>query len=439
MLSAEQVIPFLASDDSIVRDHATRYFADFSDEPVPLSAEICWAAIDRIGLCLDAEQLIFLLQRTRQSDASTLGLLTALDRPSRPKTRDHLFDALGNINFEQLTLHRKQILARPDLPEKVRYHILDRLELVDTPAEAIWQRLDEHARQVNELYWNEIDRSISARLVEALARHGQTSAERALAILNDPASKGHAREIFAIGVLAGMRHRPALELVLDRFITSHDDEDVLHEVVQDALPSIGGLDLIPVLQAAYPDQSWTFQLYASTSFARLRHPDAEAALIQLLNDPRVEQASEDLASALFDLCATSALPQLAALVLSGKCENRIIDLEEDLVACSLMTGFDFPELSALREVVVARDAEFRRKVESGEFGRAFDDLDDFDDDEDEEDYEDDEDEYPDDNDFDSFELPFPPQTIVNQQPKIGRNDPCPCGSGKKYKKCCLNK
>ena len=25
------------------------------------------------------------------------------------------------------------------------------------------------------------------------------------------------------------------------------------------------------------------------------------------------------------------------------------------------------------------------------------------------------------------------------EPKIGRNDPCPCGSGKKYKKCCLAK
>lgn len=23
--------------------------------------------------------------------------------------------------------------------------------------------------------------------------------------------------------------------------------------------------------------------------------------------------------------------------------------------------------------------------------------------------------------------------------KVGRNDPCPCGSGKKYKQCCLNK
>jgi len=23
--------------------------------------------------------------------------------------------------------------------------------------------------------------------------------------------------------------------------------------------------------------------------------------------------------------------------------------------------------------------------------------------------------------------------------KVGRNDPCPCGSGKKYKQCCVNK
>jgi len=26
-----------------------------------------------------------------------------------------------------------------------------------------------------------------------------------------------------------------------------------------------------------------------------------------------------------------------------------------------------------------------------------------------------------------------------QRKKIGRNEKCPCGSGKKYKKCCLNK
>ena len=29
-----------------------------------------------------------------------------------------------------------------------------------------------------------------------------------------------------------------------------------------------------------------------------------------------------------------------------------------------------------------------------------------------------------------------PSTIVRSAPKTGRNDPCPCGSGKKFKHCC---
>jgi hypothetical protein len=37
-------------------------------------------------------------------------------------------------------------------------------------------------------------------------------------------------------------------------------------------------------------------------------------------------------------------------------------------------------------------------------------------------------------DYEKDEIPEP--TVSN---KIGRNDPCPCGSGKKYKRCCMNK
>ena len=32
----------------------------------------------------------------------------------------------------------------------------------------------------------------------------------------------------------------------------------------------------------------------------------------------------------------------------------------------------------------------------------------------------------------------PPEPIPTRSKSIGRNDPCPCGSGKKFKKCCLN-
>jgi len=28
------------------------------------------------------------------------------------------------------------------------------------------------------------------------------------------------------------------------------------------------------------------------------------------------------------------------------------------------------------------------------------------------------------------------KTVRRQATKVGRNDPCPCGSGKKFKKCC---
>lgn len=31
------------------------------------------------------------------------------------------------------------------------------------------------------------------------------------------------------------------------------------------------------------------------------------------------------------------------------------------------------------------------------------------------------------------------RTIRKSSPSIGRNEPCPCGSGKKYKKCCMEK
>jgi SWIM/SEC-C metal-binding protein len=38
-------------------------------------------------------------------------------------------------------------------------------------------------------------------------------------------------------------------------------------------------------------------------------------------------------------------------------------------------------------------------------------------------------------DISDFEKLLNPPQVVNSE-KIGRNDPCLCGSGKKYKKCC---
>ena len=36
----------------------------------------------------------------------------------------------------------------------------------------------------------------------------------------------------------------------------------------------------------------------------------------------------------------------------------------------------------------------------------------------------------------SSSQPEKPRTVVREGRKVGRNEPCPCGSGKKYKQCC---
>ena len=40
---------------------------------------------------------------------------------------------------------------------------------------------------------------------------------------------------------------------------------------------------------------------------------------------------------------------------------------------------------------------------------------------------------------DDAPLPPPAETIKNDKEPPGRNDPCPCGSGRKYKQCCATK
>lgn len=78
-------------------------------------------------------------------------------------------------------------------------------------------------------------------------------------------------------------------------------------------------------------------------------------------------------------------------------------------------------LNSLREETPVVDPIKRAEVYMEAFRESDDEYDDFD-------YE---------PDCDTPIIPmFRNEPIVNSDPKIGRNDPCPCGSGKKYKKCC---
>jgi hypothetical protein len=440
MLLPEQVIPFLGHQDALLRDQAYYYFSEAHDV-APLTADAIWQAID----CLDPQEsaalLVALLARVPQSDASTDRLLAAFNDERLCDVEDDLWDAVHDIEFEQLHRHRERILALPDLRDDFGEHLSARLELAESPFETLWDRLLAHIDKTRGQYWNRINRSISARLIEALARHGDAAAARAMHCLqtqvvsDDP----DATDIYAVQLLGRLRHRPALDLLLKAFRECDEEDDVLHEELMFAIPPVGGADAVAPVESEFPAASQAYQIYAAGLLGRIKHPSAEAAIARLIDDPALADVNIELGLALADLCPTDALPALQRLVLAGDYDGQFAELRDNLVACALMAGVDFPELGALREEVIARTIQRQRRLDAMASrmidGRGFDD-DYFDDD--------------DDRGFDDPDLPplpadlddrYPPVVapIHRDGPKVGRNDPCPCGSGKKYKKCCLDK
>jgi len=446
MLLPAQVMPFLAHEDAIVHEQAVRYFSNAHDV-APLTADDCWAAIDAVGMGQGAVGLILLLREVPQSDASTARLLAALEQPPDESMRDWLLEALEDLEFDQLRRHADEIFARSDLPQDTRDHLQARLDLAgEFVAARLWEKLEAHVKEIeeDELFWDEVDHRVGARLVEAIARFGQDSTDRALHIVRDAGDQEGDREVFAIHVLGRMRHRPALDTLLRTLADSAEDDDVLHEALQDAIPRLAGVDAIAPLEAMLPTLPWATSLYSLEMLRRIRHPDAEAALLRLLEQGKLSKADDDIADALAGLCTTDGLAALRRMVLAGDYDAQIYDLKAELVACAMMAGangvqFDFPELATLREETVAREVERQRRIEAQKLDLADDEgLDDLDHDLSADDF------------LDAEDLPDLPPALDDRGPRVttpirrdpaspGRNDPCPCGSGKKYKKCCLNR
>jgi SEC-C motif-containing protein len=433
MLLPEQAIPFLSNDDPILRDHACSYFRDANDIGA-LTAEGCWAAIQKVGLGREEVNLVNLLQFLPQSDESTRQLLAALESTSDRNVQHELFEALSEIEFEQLRRHRETIMAIAELPDSTRNDLQMRLDLGEQSAEALWKQFEEMAATPDDDLWDALESGRFEHLLDALARLGQTAADRAMAIISDPAKKDSLEENLAIGLLGRLRYRPALELLTARFLQIEPEDDFLFEDFEDALPRIGGVDLISPMEEHFGELPWELQITIAEFFARINHPASEAALLRMIDLPEIDEAHDHMLRALTKICTTDGLPKLREIVLNNDYDAKNFDIKGGLVACALMSGFEFPELAAMREEVVARRAEDRRRLETA--AKIFDWNDEAgDDDFGDEEFEDEGMEF----------LPPPPprpapvETIVNKTPKVGRNDPCPCGSGKKYKKCCLDK
>jgi hypothetical protein len=232
--------------------------------------------------------------------------------------------------------------------------------------------------------------------------------------------------IHATFILAAMKAPGALDVVLRALELAVDfDEPFLIDTADSMLASFGP-HAVPALIAAYPDAGSYPKLWindALTHIATAHSATRDAVREHLLRVAMKDPDPEICACAAWDLLpfATAAdRPTLEILV-----DRRLIEKVE--MENALAGRAESPLSPPLDWLRFYSPEEIARRQEGGpapEDGGEMD-LDEV---------------LPPDPSGDllsRLDAPAgPPPPIVNSEQKTGRNAPCPCGSGKKYKKCC---
>ncbi|GAB3061619.1 SEC-C metal-binding domain-containing protein [Virgibacillus ainsalahensis] len=173
-------------------------------------------------------------------------------------------------------------------------------------------------------------------------------------------------------------------------LLSRAEEDFLLEEVTDALIKIGTPEVIPAVEKYVTNEDTS--LFAIDVLENIKHPAAEEMLLRLFDQTTNKSLKTQLAEALCRQLSTKAIPKVAALIEEGY-DETLLDLKEPLYANCVINGIGHPKLEEWKKELVEKDAYWEEQQKE----RARQDA---------------------------------------KRAKIGRNDPCPCGSGKKFKKCC---
>ena len=327
-----------------------------------------------------------------------------------------------------LTLKRESEIseALASIPD-LRSAFTERVSLLGRDSETVWRQLEDFCEQEKDTpYLSEMDMPYANRLVEALRRGGAAIEQRILSMLDEDLedSDNAARSLiqgFVIRLAGEMRLKAAVPALID--LLKQDDE-WFNEECQRALTKIGGDEMVRLVSQEFPTAEWHFRLYGAGVLEHTHSELAIAKCLELFEPEDNETIKIQLGQSLMAQFATEAIEPVRQFILHSRLDPEILDLQDNLVAASTALGVDFPERENWKSDPQSR-REQRRKLFAEKHGLASQVVDASSEEGDlDEDY---------------WEPVEAADQIIHASPKVGRNDPCPCGSGKKYKKCCLNK
>jgi SEC-C motif len=417
--------------EKLVRQEALLYFAGCYSrdaEVMPLAIK----AIETYGRS-SAFLDVHLLAHLAQTKETVQWAIRELQREEQAADQDIYFNALSQLlcsaDLQLLIPYANEVLPAPGFFEPLAPGFQERLQLASYDAEQCWQELDRISAQgvLDYSSSEDVDTGHASRVVEALARQGERYVDRILTLLgkevedfeNDPMTW---MEIFLVELAGDMRLEAAIPLIVHKLRLYGD---LLSEECVKALARIGTDAVTEAVTEGWLKAEWDYRLDAASVLEKIHSDATVRKCLELLPQDEDINIRTSLACALLAQFADEGIEPVRQMVERRAYDDMTSDVMRKLVTVSTIMGVAFPEYPIWkREVEEKLARQERRMKEMRGFARlpaqptsqptaAPSKERDF--------------------------LDRKPAPFIRTEPQVGRNDPCPCGSGKKFKKCCMSR
>ncbi len=453
--------------DFDVRDTAIRYFYSLTSPDhslMPLAIQ----AIERYGRtrAFSFTHYLNLLPQTEQTIVWVIAELQG-DFHGQPEEQHcyylNLSRLLCHADVRLVARHAPEILHASHFDPKEQVAFRERLELFGWNAEKLWQALRQYCeanRDKNNI--EEFDLGHALRIVEALARQAHEYQGQIVALLSEQVHdfRHDARKWLQplMAKLAGeMRLQAAMPVLVGNLghpFSFLSDQSLF------ALAKIGSEEVVAAVCDPFPRASRDFRLYASELLGKIHLDLTVQRVLELLAGETDLAIRLNLCEALLEHFSFESVEPARLLIKHHQLTPDLRRLRSSLIATCKVIGTRFPEFDRWHEEA-KRDAqeEWGKMQEiqklafeaGGDLGLLVQKL----------------------------KAQIAEQHLENKKlaaevaekekllarirsprpipglshgrqarvdssssrkpARIGRNDPCPCGSGKKFKNCCLKK
>jgi hypothetical protein len=382
----EKLEPYLVSNDLLVQDFVLHTLQDYPKVPLEWTFRLLQEAIENNE---KETSILTTISKHSFNENSVKMLIKGLLKEE--KTRKHLYLSL----FDQVE-PRVLIKHQHDLESYFPEEMWEFLHfLVSCTEDQLWGELGtvlatlEQGTNFNHQVFNK-----GKRIAYTLVQNDWISEDEIDFIFNESLNKrwfsyDGILAVYMIGLRQLEKHIPILASLLTR------DEDILLEEVSDTLTAIQTDDVVNAVEPFLNRESSL--IYSASILGNIKTPKA----ISTLRSSYSKLESEDK-EAIFEMLAhqlsLEGMPEIIDFM-EHSIESFLVDREQVAYGYFTVIGEKHANLLDWKQMALKRELPFRNGFANGP----------------------------------SMIQPSP----IENTTKVGRNDPCPCGSGKKFKNCCL--